>query len=509
MPSEVLKTKIKYLKDSEQKEILRAFEFAKKAHVGQQRRSGEPYINHALQTAIFIADLKMDSPAVMAALLHDVAEDTDVSLNTIQKEFGRTVAHLVGGVTKLGKIRMTKKWFFQRNLKTEQVSDFDRQIETLRKMFVAMARDIRVVIIKLADRLHNMKTLEGVEPEKRVRIAKETLEIYAPLANRLGMGELKGQLEDLAFPYVYPDEYRWLKKQIVEVFQKRKKYLDKVKIYIQKALQKENIPAEIHGRAKHLYSLWRKLQRYDNDINRIYDLIALRIIVGNISDCYKTMGIIHEHFKPLVGRIKDYIAMPKPNGYQSLHTTVFCLEGKIVEFQIRTHQMHDQAENGIAAGWHYAEAKGTLDYILKKIKRAPVEDIRWVKELARWQNSLPDKNEFTNDLEVDFFSDRIFVYTPEGDVKDLPAGSTPIDFAYLIHSELGNACTGAKINGRMVNLSTALSNGDIVQIVKSKKPHGPKRDWLEFAKTSLARSHIKRWIKAKGSADTMSPRPSR
>ena len=503
MPSEVLKSKIKYLKDSEQKEVLRAFEFGKIAHVGQIRRSGEPYINHALQTAIFIADLKLDAPAVMAALLHDVAEDTPVTLGEIQKEFGKTVAHLVGGVTKLGKIRMTKKWFFSREVDTGKISDFDHQIETLRKMFVAMAKDIRVVIIKLADRLHNMKTLEGVEPDKRLRIAKETLEIYAPLASRLGMGELKGQLEDLAFPYVYPDEYRWLKREVKDAFQKRKKYLEKVKVYLGKVLQKEHIEAEINGRAKHLYSLWRKLQRYENDVSRIYDLIALRIVVKSIADCYKTMGIIHENWKPLVGRIKDYIAMPKPNGYQSLHTTVFCLEGKIVEFQIRTQQMHDQAENGIAAGWHYAEAKGTLDYILKKIKRAPVEEIRWVKELARWQDTLPDKNEFTKDLEVDFFSDRIFVYTPEGDVKDLPAGSTPIDFAYSVHSEIGNSCTGSIVNGRMVPLSSKLHNGDIVQILKAKKSSGPKRDWLEFVKTSLARTHIKRKIKQLNSTDTM------
>jgi len=359
-----------------------------------------------------------------------------------------------------------------------------------------------VVIIKLADRLHNMKTLEGVEESKRLRIAKETLEIYAPLAYRLGMGELKGQLEDLAFPYVYPAEFRKVKSQVAEALQTRKTYLEKVTRVVGKKLAEEGIEAQIHGRAKHLYSLWRKLQRYDNDISRIYDLIALRIIVKSVGDCYKALGIIHENWKPLVGRIKDYIAMPKPNGYQSLHTTVFCLEGKIVEFQIRTQKMHEQAENGIAASWHYSEKKGTLDYILKRIKRVPQEDLRWVKELAKWQRNLQDNLEFSQNLEVDFFSDRIFVYTPQGEVKDLPAGSTPIDFAYSIHSEIGNSCTGAKINGKMASLATALRNGDIVEIIKAKRVVGPKRDWLEFVKTSLAKSQIRRGIR-EGSTDNL------
>ncbi len=493
MPSEVLKRKITYLSSSEQKEVLRAFEFAKKAHIGQTRRTGEPFINHGLQTAIFIADLKLDSPTIVAAILHDCVEDTNCSLFEIQKNFGKTVANLVSGVTKLGRIRLVKKWFFLKK-EIESGEDFDRQTETLRKMFMAMARDIRVVIIKLADRLHNMKTLEGVEQNKRLRIAKETLEIYAPLAYRLGMGELKGQLEDLAFPYVYPEEYKNLKRQFTEAFQQRKNYLEKVKKVIQKYLEDEKITAQIHGRAKHLYSLYRKLQRYDNDISRIYDLVALRIIVNDVADCYKTLGIIHKHFKPLVGRIKDYIAMPKPNGYQSLHTTVFCLDGKIAEFQIRTHQMHEQAENGIAAAWHYSETKGTLDYILKRIKRVPQEELRWVQELAKWQKNL-SKEQLNKALEVDFFSDRIFVYTPQGEVKDLPVGSTPIDFAYAVHSEIGDATTGAKINGKMSSLSSALRNGDIVEIIKSKKSKGPKRDWLEFAKTSLARSHIRRGLR--------------
>jgi GTP pyrophosphokinase len=490
-----LKKKINYLSAEEQRDVERAFNFALKAHQGQRRRTGEPYVIHELETAAFVADLKMDAQTITASLLHDVVEDTPTSLAEVQKEFGKTVANLVDGVTKLGRIRITRRWFI---LKTqEELKSFDRQMETLRKMFVAMARDIRVVIIKLADRLHNMKTIRGVAPEKRLRIAKETLEIYAPLAYRLGMGELKGQLEDLAFPIVYPDEYEWLSQQVKDAFTERTRYLKKVEKYLARRLAEEGIKAEIHGRAKHLYSLWRKLQRYDNDLSRIYDLVALRVIVSSIADCYKVLGIIHENWKPLVGRIKDYIAMPKPNGYQSLHTTVFCLDGRIVEFQIRTQVMHEQAENGIAAGWHYDEAKGTLDYILKKMKRAPYEDIRWVRELAKWQAKSADNRQFQNDIQLDFFSDRIFVYTPRGEVKDLPAGATPIDFAYAIHSEVGNSCVGAKINGKMSSLDTTLHNGDIVEIIKSKRPTGPKRDWLEMAKTSLARSHIRRALRAK------------
>ncbi len=490
---ENLKSKISYLDEKDQNDVKRAFEFALSAHENQNRRTGEHYVFHGLKTAMYLAELKLDGPSLQAALLHDTVEDTPVTLGEIQKTFGKTVTFLVDGVTKLGKIRITRRWIILKSQK--ELAGFDRQIETLRKMFVAMAKDIRVVLIKLADRLHNMETLKGVEPSKRLRIAKETLEIYAPLAYRLGMGELKGRLEDLAFPYVYPDEYKWLKSQIKDAYQIRQKYLQRVETVLRQKLAAEKISAQIDGRAKHFYSLWKKLQRYDNDISRIYDLVALRIIVNSISDCYKVLGIIHEQWKPLVGRIKDYIAMPKPNGYQSLHTTVFCLEGKIVEFQIRTQEMHQQAENGIAAGWHYAEKKGTLDYILKKIKRVPNEDLRWVKELAKWQKKLSDNQRFSEDIQVDFFSDRIFVYTPQGDVIDLPAGSTPIDFAYAIHSEVGNACTGARINGKMTSLNTPLHNGDIVEIIKSKKPHGPKRDWLEFAKTSLARTHIRRHLK--------------
>lgn len=494
MPYQKLKQKITYLSQEEQKEVIKACVFASDTHKNQKRRTGSPYIDHCYETANMIADLKMDKDAIIAAILHDTVEDGPVQIAQIQKIFGKRVAILVDGVTKLGKIRITKHWFVITT--KEQLADFDRQIETLRKMFVAMAKDIRVVIIKLADRLHNMKTIEGVEPQKRFRIAKETLDIYAPLAYRLGMNELKGQLEDLAFPIVYPDEYKWLKSQVKDAYETRIKYLEKVKKIVEIKLKQEKIKIlQINGRAKHFYSLWRKLQRYDNDLSRIYDLVALRVIVPTIADCYKVLGIIHENWKPLVGRIKDYIAMPKPNGYQSLHTTVFCLDGKIVEFQIRTSEMHERAENGVAAGWHYSEAKGTIDYILRKIKRAPYEDIRWAKELAKWQAAVTDNKKLAKEIQVDFFSDRIFIYTPQGDVKDLPAGSTAIDFAYAIHSEVGNSCIGAKINGKLTSLNTQLKNGDIVEILKAKKSAGPKRDWLGFAKTTLARSNIKKMLK--------------
>lgn len=488
-----LKEKIDYLSQADQKQVRRAFEFAQKCHADQIRKTGEPFVTHEVETAIFIADLHLDSQAICAALLHDVCEDTDCNISEIKKNFGAKVAELVDGVTKLGKIRIVKKWLFIKDEK--EMEGFERQTENLRKMFVAMAHDIRVILIKLADRLHNMKTLEGVEPEKRYRIAKETLEIYAPLAYRLGMGELKGQLEDLAFPYVYPDEYKELKKKTTHSREEKEKYIEKFKYRLLKKLAKAGIRAEIHGRAKHWYSLWRKLNRYDNDLSRIYDLVALRIIVDNIEQCYRALGIIHENYKPLVGRIKDYIAQPKPNGYQSLHTTVFADKGQIVEIQIRTKEMHDRAENGIAAHWHYSERKNAWDFLLKQVKKVPSKDLVWVKELSKWQKPEVDK-EAVKDLGTDFFSDRIFIYTPQGDVKNLPSGASPIDFAYAVHSDIGNATVGARVNGKMVDLAHCLQNGDIIEIL-TKKNSRPKQDWLKFAKTSSARSKIKSALKIK------------
>jgi len=494
MHFKVLEEKIDYLNDSDKKLIRRAYDFANKVHSKQTRLTGEPFICHGVETAAFIADLKMDSAAIAAALLHDTCEDTDCNLGQIRKAFGKKIAELVDGVTKLGKIRIRRKWLFLRDEK--ELKSFDRQVETLRKMFMAMAKDIRIVIIKLADRRHNMKTLKGIPEEKQLRIAKETLEIYAPLADRLGMGDLKGQLEDLAFPYIAPEEYKNLKIRIADSLDQKEKYIVKLKKILLKKLGKEGIRAEINGRKKHLYSLYLKLKRYDDDLSRIYDLVALRIIVANIEECYKTLGIIHKIWRPLVGRIKDYIAMPKPNGYQSLHTTVFADKGELIEIQIRTREMHDRAENGVAAHWHYSKKKGTLDYLKRRIGRASSKEIEWVKDLVSWQKNLSDNTEVLNGLTLDFFSDRIFVYTPTGDVKDLPLGATAIDFAYAIHTDLGNSISGAKINSKMSKISTPLQNGDIVEIIKLRKATGPKRDWLEMVKTSLARNNIRRWFKA-------------
>lgn len=486
-----LEQKISYLSDADQKLIRRAFEFAEKAHENQKRNTGEPFVNHELETAAFIADLKLDATTVASALLHDVLEDTPCDLNQIRRHFGRKIASNVDAVTKLGAIRIRRRWLFLRTEKELQA--FDRQVETLRKMFMAMARDIKIVIIKLADRLHNMKTLEAIPPDKRLRIAKETMEIYAPLADRLGMGELKGQLEDLAFAELYPAEYQSLKERVAASLDKKEKYIENLKKILLKRLGKMGLRAEVGGRKKHLYSLHLKLKRYDNDLSRIYDLVALRVIVADITECYKVLGVIHEMWRPLVGRIKDYIAMPKPNGYQSLHTTVFAEGGELIEIQIRTRKMHDQAENGIAAHWHYSGEKGTLGYLKRKISRLPRQKFAWVQELARWQKNIANK-EVLDGLGLDFFSDRIFVYTPKGDVIDLPVGATAIDFAYAIHTDLGNSIAGAKINGKMTKISTALQNGDIVEIIKSKKS-SPKDDWLTIVRTSLARSRIRHWLK--------------
>lgn len=492
MEFSALQQKIDYLSEADKKLVKKAFEVAQKAHQNQKRKTGEPFVVHELETAAFIAGLKLDGPAIAAALLHDVCEDTTCNLNTIRKEFGREIAALVDGVTKLGTIRITRRWLIIKDEK--ELKEFDRQVETLRKMFVAMAKDIRVILIKLADRLHNMKTLEAIEPEKRSRIAKETLEIYAPLAYRLGMGELKGQLEDWAFFYLYPQEHAALKAQIADKLPAKEKYLKTLKKMLLKKLGKAGIRAEIHGRTKHLYSLYRKLQKHDNDINRIYDLAALRIIVGTVDECYKTLGLIHAVFKPLVGRIKDYIALPKPNSYQSLHTTVFAPKGEIVEIQIRTKQMHDQAENGIAAHWHYSDKKFGWENILKNIQRVPKKELVWVRELSQWQKKLADNKEVAQALTFDFFSDRIFIYTPRGDVKNLPLGATPIDFAYSVHTDLGDRVCGAKINGKLTDLAHELQNGDIVEILTKPKLK-PKQDWLGFVKTSLARSKIKAALK--------------
>ncbi|MFH1671413.1 MAG: RelA/SpoT family protein [Candidatus Portnoybacteria bacterium] len=471
---------------SSAKVIERAYEFTEKYHRERKRASGDPYLNHCLGAAITLARLKLDAETITAGLLHDVLDDTRATPSQVKKRFGENILELVKGVCKVGKIKYRGK---------------ERMIENLRKLFLAMAKDIRVVLIKLADRLHNMETLDALPEEKQKRIALETLEIYAPLANRLGLTELKGELEDLAFKYVYPKEYKDITNQVKDRYAQGKKYIQKIIPIVKKTLAQKNIRViEIHARTKHHYSLYKKLLRYDMDWHKIYDLVALRIIVPDIENCYGALGVIHKKWKPLIGRIKDYIALPKPNGYQSLHTTVFCQGGKITEFQIRTSQMHRESEFGIAAHWYYSEERGLKSYLKKAIlrqepKREFKEELAWVKQLQEWQEekfSSPD--EFIDSLKIEFLKDRIFVFTPMGDVIDLPEGATPIDFAYQIHSDIGHQCTGAKIDGKLSSLSQPLQNGEMVEIViqKNKKPN---RDWLKFVKTNEAKKRIKGWYR--------------
>lgn len=448
-----------------------AYDFADLAHQEQKRLSGEPYMIHSLSTAITLAEMKLNLPIIMAGLLHDVPEDTAVSLAEIKKNFGPDVASMVEGITKLGKLKYR---------------GLERYIENLRKMFVAIATDIRVIIIKFADRLHNLKTLEVQPEKKRLRIALESLEIYAPIANRLGMGEMKGQLEDLSFKYVNPQEYAWISQLVTESYQQRKKWLDEIKDITKKELKSSHIQIlSFHGRVKHLYSLYQKLLRYHRDINCIYDLVALRIIVKDLADCYATLGVIHKLWRPLPGRIKDYISQPKPNGYQSLHTTVFGSEGRVVEFQIRTQKMHEEAEYGIAAHWRYDEQGAAI----------PAKQIAWVKELASLQKDSLSRLRDLEHLKIDVFQNHIFVFTPKGDVIDLPEAASPIDFAYAIHTDLGNQCVGARINDQLSSIDTPLKSGDVIEILVDKNRQGPNIDWLKFAKTNTARNHIKTYAK--------------
>ncbi|MBI4280729.1 bifunctional (p)ppGpp synthetase/guanosine-3',5'-bis(diphosphate) 3'-pyrophosphohydrolase [Candidatus Uhrbacteria bacterium] len=453
--------------------VERAFLFAKKAHQGQLRQTGEPYINHVIATARRLADWHFSPTIVAAGLLHDVPEDTPYSIEEIRKQFPKDIAAIVAAETKLSTLRY---------------QGVERYAENLRKFILAMVRDVRVLFVKFADRAHNLETLSALPEHKRRRIALETLEIYAPIANRLGMGEIRGLLEDLSFPYVLPEEHLWLTNLIKGKFEEKEQRLKTVKEEIKKELAKAKISAlDVHGRTKHLFSLYRKLLRYDRDLSKVYDLVAIRIIVPTVSDCYTVLGIIHQRWKPLKGRIKDYIAQPKPNGYQSLHTTVFTDEGEIVEFQIRTKEMHEEAEFGIAAHWRYKE-HGEAGQPKHHHR------LRWLEELAHIQKELHDRKEFLEtieELKIDAFQNRIFVFTPRGDVLDLPEQSTPIDFAYAIHTDLGDHCSGARINGAMAALETKLNSGDIIEIVTDAKRRGPSPDWLKFVRTRHARQTIK------------------
>jgi guanosine-3',5'-bis(diphosphate) 3'-pyrophosphohydrolase len=453
--------------------IEQAYNFAARAHAGQYRISGEEYINHPLETAYILAELGLDITTVVAALLHDVVEDTGVTLSDIEKTFGEETALLVDGVTKLSRIEFKSKE--------------DAQAEYLRKMFFAMAKDIRVILIKLADRLHNMRTLNYQNPQKQREIAQETLDIYAPLAHRLGIFRFKWELEDLSLKFLVPEVYYELVSRLKVKRKEREQYVQSLIDQIRAGLDRLGIEADIAGRPKNLYSIYNKMLKQGKDLDEIYDKIAIRVIVNSIRECYGILGVIHTQWKPLPGRFKDYIATPKPNMYQSLHTTLIGLGGEPFEVQIRTWEMHQTAEYGIAAHWRYKEGSHS--------DRDFEEKLSWLRRTLEWQQDVKDTKEFMESLKIDLFSATVFVFTPKGDVVELPAESCPVDFAYRVHTEVGHRCIGAKVNGRIVPLEYKLNNGDIVEILTSKQSNGPSRDWLNFVKTSQAKSRIKAWFR--------------
>lgn len=453
--------------------VKKAYAFSKERHKGQFRVSGEPFFSHPVAVANILADMELDTSSISAALLHDVVEDTDTTEEDIAREFGDTVALLVSGVTKLGKIPYT--------------SNEEQQIENLRKMFLAMAKDVRVIVIKLADRLHNLRTLNSMPEHKQREKARETLEVFAPLAHRLGMSKIKMELEDLSLKYIDPIGYYEIVDKISQKQSEREKYIADIIEHLQSRLERLDIEAHVEGRAKHFYSIYRKMFMQNKSIDEIYDLFAVRVIVNTDADCYAVLGMVHELFMPIPGRFKDYIAMPKPNMYQSLHSTVIGPNGTPFEIQIRTWKMHNTAENGIAAHWKYKEGK---------VGKSDIDDkLEWIKQLLDIQKDLTNAEDFMQTLKIDMFSDEVFVFTPKGDVVSLPAGATPIDFAYSIHSAVGNRMQGVKVNGKIVTLDYILQNGDIVEIHTSNAVHGPNLDWLKIAKTSQARNKINQFIK--------------
>lgn len=462
-----------YLPQAKCDDVTKAYNLAEEAHKDQRRVSGEPYILHPLAVAQILADMKIDTTTITASLLHDVVEDTSYTLEDIKKMFGKEVAFLVDGVTKLSRL----------NYRTKE----DQQLNSMRKMFLAMAKDVRVVVIKLADRLHNMRTLRYMRSDKQKRIAQETLEIFAPLAHRLGIFNIKWELEDLSFRYLEPDKYYDLVDQMKQKRHIREEIVNEAIDVLKKALDEAHIHCEINGRPKHFYSIYKKMKKDNRDLSQVYDLFAIRVIVDDVKDCYGVLGIVHSLWKPLPYRFKDYIAMPKPNNYQSLHTTVIGTRGQPVEIQIRTWEMHRIAEYGVAAHWRYKEGNQTAN------KDAFDEKMGWLRNLLEWQDTSNPK-EFVNALKLDAFSDEVFVFSPRGDVIDLPQGSIPIDFAYRIHTDVGHRCVGAKINGKIVPLDYKLKNGDIVEIITSKVGK-PSLDWLNIVGSSESRSKIRSWFK--------------
>lgn len=459
--------------------IQKAYEYAKAKHGDQLRKSGEPYIIHPVQVAYTLAELGLDEDTICAALLHDVLEDTDTSYEDLEKEFNEEVAYMVDGVTKLSKL--------------QYASVEEQQVENYRKMFLAMGKDIRVILIKLADRLHNMRTLKFLTRDRQIANAKETMELYAPLANRLGVYSLKWELEDLSFKYLYPEDFREIVEGIDKKREERLKFIDQIMEQIKVELKKQKIEAEVTGRAKHLYSIYRKMKRDNVTLDQIYDLFALRIIVNSVKDCYASLGVVHDLYNPMPGRFKDYIAVPKPNMYQSLHTTLIGPKGTPFEVQIRTWDMHKVAEFGIAAHWAYKESS----FLSGKKANVKVEEdkLAWVRETLEWQSEMQNPEEFMQTLKKELFEDEVYIFTPKGAIKVLPKGSTPIDFAYQIHEQIGHHMVGCKINSKMMPIVTKLKNGDIVEIITSDQSKGPSRDWLKFVKSSRARNKILSWFK--------------
>lgn len=458
--------------------IMKAYNYAVEHHGEQKRRSGEPYIIHPLNVAYILAGVGLDEATICAALLHDVVEDTDATDADLRKDFGDEIADMVAGVTKLETMQFT-------TVEEQQVEDY-------RKMFLAMGKDIRVIILKIADRLHNMRTLKYLKRDRQIANAKETMEIYAPLANRLGLYSMKWELEDLSFKYLYPEEYHELVEGINKKREERLKFIEKIMADIRVQLKKQHIDAEVTGRAKHLYSIYRKMKRDNKTLDQIYDLFALRILVNSIKDCYAALGVVHEMYSPMPGRFKDYIAVPKPNMYQSIHTTLLGDKGTPFEVQIRTWDMHRIAEYGIAAHWAYKEAS----YFGKKQSVKVEEDkLAWLRESLEWQKDMQDPQEFLTTLKTELFEDEVYVFTPKGAIKILPRNATPIDFAYSIHEEIGNHMTGCKINSKMMPIITPLKSGDIIEIITSDNSKGPSRDWLKFVKSTKAKNKINGWFK--------------